>query len=84
MSRYDSPRASWSSAAGRKSAIPPELGDPDLEGDARARRGLVEDEPDRPPGQEPKLAAARALGLELVREVEQRLELVRDSTQRPA
>ena len=53
-----------------------ELGDPDLEGDARPGRGLVEDETDRPAREDAKLRASRALGLQLVGELEQERELV--------
>ncbi len=55
---------------------PAELGDPHLEADARPRRRLVEDQADRSPGQDPQLLAARPLELELVGEVERRLELL--------
>ena len=61
-----------------------ELGDPDLECDSGARRGLVEDKPDRPPGQNPQLASACALRLELVGEIEQRLRARRGTTRRRA
>ena len=53
-----------------------QLGDPDLERHARAGRGLVEDQPDRPAGQDAELPTSRALGLELVGEIEQGRELV--------
>ena len=53
-----------------------ELGDPDLEPDAGPGRRLVEDHPDRPPGQHPQLLAAEPLLLQLVRQVERDLELV--------
>ena len=52
-----------------------ELRDPDLERDASSRRRLVEDQPDGAAGENAQLGPARALGLELVREVEERLEL---------
>src|SRR6476659_9728795 len=54
---------------------PAQLGDPDLGADPRARRGLAEDEADRPARQDPQLTTARALDLELVREVESGAEL---------
>ena len=55
---------------------PAELGDPDLRADPCPRRRLAEDEPDGATGQDPQLPPARALDLELVREVERRAELV--------
>ena len=60
---------------GKEQRHPAELGDPDLEGDARPRRRLVEDQPDRAAREDAELGSSRTLGLELVREVEQRLEL---------
>ena len=63
---------------------PAELGDPDLECDARSRGRLVKDEPDRPAGEEPQLAAAQSLRLELVGEVEHRLPARRSTTRRRA
>ena len=63
---------------------PAELRDPDLECDARSGRGLVEDEADRPAGEDAELAATRALGLQLVGQVEQRLELLSCSSSRLA
>ena len=63
---------------------PAELGDSDPEGDARARRRLLEDQADRPAGQELPLRVA----LQLVRQVEHGLELspapVRDLREAPA
>lgn len=53
-----------------------ELGDPHLEGDARASGGLVEDEPDRPSREKSKLGSPRPLGFQLVGEIEKGLELV--------
>jgi hypothetical protein len=53
-----------------------ELGDSDLEGNARLRRRLVEDQADRSSGEKPELPSMRSLGLELVCTIEQRLELV--------
>ena len=76
VSRYDSPRASWSSPAGRKSAIPPSSAIPTSKATRVRVEGLWKMRPIVRPGRTPKLAASRALGLELVREVEQRLELV--------
>ena len=61
---------------GEEERHPAELGDPDLEGDARSRGRLVEDEPDRAAGEKPELAAAGALCLQLVGEVEEHCELV--------
>ena len=66
---------------GEEQGHPAELRDSDLESDARSGRGLVEDEADRPPGEDAELAATRALGLELVGQVEQRREaLLRSSS----
>ena len=56
--------------------MPAELGDPDLEADARARRRLVEDHPDRAPGQHAQLLAADPLLLQLVGQVDRELELL--------
>ena len=75
MSLYDSPRVSWSSPAGR-TAPSRQLGDPHLERHTRAGRGLVEDQPDRPAGQDAQFPATRPFGLELVGEIEQGCELV--------
>ena len=64
------------------------LGYADLGADARARRRLAEDKADSPAGQDPQLPPARALDLQLVREVERRPELVgapvRDPGEAPA
>jgi hypothetical protein len=63
--------------AGREvEAGPSELRDPDLEGDARPRGGLLEDHPQRPAGEQVVLLAPFLLLLELVREVERALELL--------
>ena len=53
-----------------------ELGDADLEADTRPRRRLVEDQPDRPAGEDAQLLPAGALLLQLVGEVERGLELL--------
>ena len=63
-------------SGGQEERHPPELRDPDLERDARPRRRLVEDQPDRSTGEHSQLGSARALGLELVGEIQQGLELV--------
>ena len=52
-----------------------ELCDPDFERDARPRRRLVEDQPDRAARKDAQLGSTGALGLELVREIEERFEL---------
>ena len=63
--------------AGREvEPVAAELRDPDLERDSRSRRGLLEDEPDRPAGQElVRLALALEL-LQLVGQVEDALQLL--------
>ena len=61
-----------------------ELGDPDLEPDPRARRRLVEDHPDRAPGQDAQLLAADALLLQLVGQVERELAARRATSPRRA
>ena len=53
-----------------------ELRDADLERHACPRRRLVEDEPDRAARQDAELGTPRALGLQLVREVEERLQIL--------
>ena len=53
-----------------------ELGDPDLERDAGARRGLLEDHPERAAGQEVMLLAAALAGLEVVGQVEDGQQLL--------
>ena len=60
---------------GKVERHPAELCDPDLEGDAGAGRGLVEDHPDRAAGEDAQLLAPRPLLLQLVGEVERELEL---------
>jgi hypothetical protein len=61
---------------GQEERHPAQLRDPDLERDPRAGRGLVEDEADRAPRQQAELRPPRALGLQLVGEVEESRELV--------
>ena len=51
MSPIDSPRESCSSSPRRTTGVAAELGDADLEGDPRPRRGPLEDERDAAPGQ---------------------------------
>ena len=53
-----------------------QLRDSDLERDPRPRRRLVEDQADRPPGENAQLGTPSALRFQLVREVEERLQLV--------
>jgi hypothetical protein len=52
-----------------------ELRDPDLEGDACSRRGLLEDHPQRPAGEELVGLAPALQLLELVRQIEHRLQV---------
>ena len=60
MSPIDSPRESCSSSPRRTIGVAAQLGDADLEGDPRPRRGLLEDEGDAAPGQRVGADAARA------------------------
>ena len=63
-------------AGGEVERVPAELRHPDLERDAGARRGLLEDHRERAAGEEVVLLAALLALLELVGEVEHGLELV--------
>ena len=85
--RRGSARARWrcpgasrrGRAGGRRPpgrARPPELVDPDLERDARSRRGLLEDHPERAAGEEVVLLPPGLALLEVVGEVERRQELL--------
>ena len=55
--------------------MPPSSAIPTSNADAGPRGGLVEDHPERAAGEDAQLLAARALLLQLVREVERELEL---------
>ena len=76
MSLIVSPRPSWRSLGGEVEAVAAELGDSDLERDARSRRRLLEDHPERAPGEELVRLAPLTQRLELVGEVERGLQLL--------
>ena len=84
VSRYDSPRASWSSAAGRKSAIPPSSAIPTSNATRVRVEGLWKISPIVRPGRMRSSRPPCALGLQLVREVEQRLRARRATRPRRA
>ena len=63
-------------AGGEVERVPAELGHPDLERDAGAGRGLLEDHRERAAGEEVVLLAPGLPLLEVVGEVEHRLELL--------
>src|SRR6185312_17403479 len=63
--------------AGREvERVAAELGHPDLEGDAGARRGLLKDHRERAAGEEMVLLAARLALLQVVGEIEHGQEVV--------
>ena len=76
MSLIVSPRPSCRSPADEVEARAAELVDPDLERDARSRRGLLEDHPERAAGEEVVLLARLLSTLELVGQVEHLEQLV--------
>ena len=78
MSLSDSPRESCISCGRERDEAAAELDDRDAEGDPRAGRGLPEDQAERPAGE-----ARRAVELELVGEVEDRLGLRGDEVGDP-